>query len=322
MSAPNGKISVILAIYNVAPYLRQCLDSIVNQTYRNLEILCVDDGSTDESGAICDEYAARDSRVVVIHQKNGGSAAARNAGLDVCTGDYISIVDGDDWLELTMYETLMGLYSDPAIDVVAGGYSMDYPDHCEIIHNLQPAPESPYPIRDFLYYIYRRDLYRGVASYLWNKLFPRKFFDGSVSSLRFSLELGSQGDDIYLASQCFVLSDKIHYTPLPVYHYRQRENSAFQSSMGKRLDTLNHLHSYEKIISLYETNNISPLVLDYVKRFYVYHAGLLLEYAEKIGNTEKAALLRKKIQPYLTVYQKTNLDHPERYQWICNLLHV
>lgn len=322
MEANAGKISVIIAIYNVAPYLRQCLDSIVNQTYHNLEILCVDDGSTDESGSICDEYAARDERIRVIHQKNGGSAAARNAGLDACTGDLISIVDGDDWLELTMYQTLMELYSDPSVDIAAGGYSMDYPDRCEIIENLRPVPETPCPIRDFLYYIYRRDLYRGVASYLWNKLFPRKFFDGTVARIRFSLDLGSQGDDIYLAAQCFVLANVIHYTPFPVYHYRQRENSAFQSAIGKRLDTLNHLHAYEKIIQLYEENNISSEALDYVKRFYVYHAGLLLEYALKIGNTEKIHVLQEKIRPYLPVYEKTNADHPERYQWICQLLNA
>lgn len=320
MKAPDGKISVIIAIYNVAPYLRQCLDSIVNQTYRNLEILCVDDGSTDESGAICDEYAARDSRVVVIHQKNGGSAAARNAGLDVCTGDYISIVDGDDWLELTMYGTLMGLYSDPAVDIVVCGYSMDYPDHRQIIENLQPVPEEVCPVREFLYYIYRRDLYRGVASYLWNKLFPRRIFDGTAAKIRFDASFKSLGDDIDFASRCYVLCNSFRYSPIPLYHYRQREISAFQGSIVKQLDTLNILRSYEKIIHLYESNQISENILDYVKRFYVYHAGLLLEYAEKTGNAEKAELLRKKIQPYLTIYQKTNQDHPERYQWICRLL--
>ena len=106
MKTPNGKISVVLAIYNVAPYLRQCLNSIVNQTYRNLEIICVDDGSTDESGAICDEYAARDDRMVVIHQKNQGVSSARNRALSQITGQYVYFTDSDDWLELDMLETL------------------------------------------------------------------------------------------------------------------------------------------------------------------------------------------------------------------------
>ena len=101
-------ISVIVPVYNVEKYLRQCLDSIINQTYRNLEIILVDDGSTDSSGIICDEYAQIDARIKVIHKENGGLSSARNAGLDVCTsgGDFIAFVDSDDWLEPDMYERL------------------------------------------------------------------------------------------------------------------------------------------------------------------------------------------------------------------------
>lgn len=318
MNTSTGKISVIIAIYNVAPYLRQCLDSIVNQTYRNLEILCVDDGSTDESGAICDEYAARDERVRVIHQNNGGPAAARNIGLDACTGDLISIVDGDDLLAPAMYETLMALYSDDSVDIVAGGYSMDYPDRREIIRNVQPVPETPYPIRDFLYYIYRRDLYRGVASYLWNKLFPRKFFDGTVARVRFDQAL-TTGEDILVAAQCYMLANKICYTSQCLYHYRQQPGSALHN-MDRRLQDMGIPLAYERIIPLFEDNGIGDEVLDYVKRFYIYHCGVLLEYALKIEDTEKVAVLKEKIQPYTEIYQKTNADHPERYIWLMNLL--
>lgn len=91
-------ISVIVPIYKVEPYLRRCVDSIVNQTYTNLEIILVDDGSPDGCPAICDEYAAKDSRIVVIHKENGGLSDARNAGLDICKGEYISFVDSDDWV--------------------------------------------------------------------------------------------------------------------------------------------------------------------------------------------------------------------------------
>ena len=90
-------VSVIVPIYKVEPYLRRCLDSIVKQTYTNLEIILVDDGSPDGCPQICDEYAARDKRIIVIHKKNGGLSDARNAGLDICKGEYISFVDSDDW---------------------------------------------------------------------------------------------------------------------------------------------------------------------------------------------------------------------------------
>lgn len=95
----NDLISVIVPIYNVEKYLQECLDSIINQTYKNLEIILVDDGSTDNSGIICNEYAKKDNRIKVIHKKNGGLSSARNAGMDECSvGGYITFVDSDDWL--------------------------------------------------------------------------------------------------------------------------------------------------------------------------------------------------------------------------------
>lgn len=103
----NPKISVIVPVYNVEPYLRKCLDSIVGQSYKNLEIILVDDGSPDNCGAICDEYEAKDERITVIHQENGGVAAARNAGLSAATGDWLGWVDPDDYIEPDMYEYLL-----------------------------------------------------------------------------------------------------------------------------------------------------------------------------------------------------------------------
>ena len=319
MSAPNGKISVILAIYNVAPYLRQCLDSIVNQTYRNLEILCVDDGSTDESGAICDEYAARDARIRVIHQNNQGVSSARNRALSQITGQYVYFTDSDDWLELDMLETLHAMMDeDHGVQITQCGYFFDSPDHCQPVVNHLPVPESPLPMRDFLYYIYRRDKYRGVASYLPCKLLPSAFFNGTIGLLRFDQTLNT-GEDVIVAAQCYMLADKTRYTPRPLYHYRQQEGSAMHN-MDRRLQGLGSPIAYERVIQLFEDNGIGDEILDYVKRFYVYHCGILLEYALKIEDTEKVAVLKEKIRPYATVYQKTNADHPERYAWLLGLL--
>lgn len=100
------KISVIIPVYNVEPYIRQSLDSIINQTYKNLEIILIDDGSPDNCGKICDEYSLKDNRIKVLHIKNGGPAVARNAGLDIATGDFIGFMDPDDFFEPDMYETL------------------------------------------------------------------------------------------------------------------------------------------------------------------------------------------------------------------------
>lgn len=321
METTVRKISVILAIYNVAPYLRQCLDSIVHQTYRNLEILCVDDGSTDESGAICDEYAAQDDRVRVIHQDNQGPSAARNRALTFVSGEYVYFCDSDDWLEPDMLETLHGMMDEAnGVQITQCGYSFDYPDRCVAITNHLPVPETPVPMRDFLYYIYRRDEFRGVASYLWGKLFPSSFFDGRIAALRFDPCL-HMGEDVILAAQCYLLADKTRYTPRPLYHYRQQEGSTMHNMDG-RLQGMGSPTAYEQVISLFQEHNIEDTVLDYVKRFYVYHCGVLLEYAQQIGDAEKIFILKEKILPNLEVYRKTNPDHPERYQWICRLLNA
>lgn len=99
-------VSVIVAVYNIEEYLPRCVDSILAQTYEKLEIILVDDGSTDKSGRICDEYAEKDSRIQVIHKKNGGLSDARNAGMDIATGEYIGFVDGDDWIDRDMYRAM------------------------------------------------------------------------------------------------------------------------------------------------------------------------------------------------------------------------
>ena len=99
-------ISVIIPVYNVEKYLRRCIDSVINQTYKNLEIIIVDDGSTDNSSNICDEYTNKDSRVKVVHKENGGLSSARNVGIELAKGDLIAFVDSDDYIELEMYEKL------------------------------------------------------------------------------------------------------------------------------------------------------------------------------------------------------------------------
>ena len=118
-------VSVIVPVYNVAPYLEQCLDSIVNQSYRNLEIILVDDGSTHESGDICDRYAEQDGRIQVVHKKNGGQSSARNVALDMMTGEWVLFVDSDDWIELNTLELLFE-QKDERADIVEFGFSYSY----------------------------------------------------------------------------------------------------------------------------------------------------------------------------------------------------
>lgn len=115
-------ISIIVPIYNVEKYVRQCIESIINQTYKNLQIILVDDGSTDTSGLICDEYASIDDRIEVIHKKNGGLVTARKIGLQKAKGEYIGFVDGDDYIDDNMYESLLGYILKKDVDMVHTGY--------------------------------------------------------------------------------------------------------------------------------------------------------------------------------------------------------
>lgn len=112
------KLSVIIPVYNVSEYLRQCLDSVINQTFTDMEIILVNDGSTDNSAEICAEYKQKDSRIIFIEQENAGLAAARQAGLDIANGEYITFVDSDDWLELNMYETMLSAAYEDNVDIV------------------------------------------------------------------------------------------------------------------------------------------------------------------------------------------------------------
>lgn len=115
------ELSIIVPVYKVEPYLRRCIDSILAQTFRDFELILIDDGSPDNCGAICDEYAAKDDRIIVIHQKNQGVSAARNAGLDIAKGTYLGFVDSDDWIEPEMYETMIATAKEKQVDVVICG---------------------------------------------------------------------------------------------------------------------------------------------------------------------------------------------------------
>lgn len=106
----NDLISLIVPIYNVEKYLDKCIDTIINQTYSNIEIILVDDGSTDASGEICDKWKKKDNRITVIHKLNGGLSSARNAGIDIATGKYIGFIDSDDYIDLEMIETMRKSY--------------------------------------------------------------------------------------------------------------------------------------------------------------------------------------------------------------------
>ena len=128
MKSSNSLVSVIVPVYNAENYLPDCIESIINQTYDNLEIIIVDDGSTDNSGVICDDYAKKDKRIVVYHKKNGGVSSARNYGLKKFNGDFLVFVDGDDLVELNIIEKLLSIYNETKSDLSCCGVKFKYLD--------------------------------------------------------------------------------------------------------------------------------------------------------------------------------------------------
>lgn len=207
----ESKISVIVPVYKVEPYLRKCLDSIVNQTHRNLEIILVDDGSPDSCGAVCDEYAAKDGRIKVIHKGNGGVASARNAGLDAATGDYIGWVDGDDWIEPEMFETMLRGAEAHDADIAICSRMEIYPDHsfpmgwqqAELLNKEQAVA-----------LLVEDDV---IRSYLCDKLWKRELFQ----DIRFpQLKVF---EDMAVMYPLFMRAERVVCLPDVLYHYEHHD---------------------------------------------------------------------------------------------------
>lgn len=204
-------ISVIVPVYNVEPYLRKCVDSILNQTYRNLEIILVDDGSPDGCPAICDEYAEKDERVKVIHKKNGGLSDARNAGMAVARGEYLSFVDSDDMLPPDAMEILIKTAISEKADIVIGGHNR-FEDAPAAPNDLQFSVKRWTPVEAMA------DMLRnGCAS--WARLYRRELHQSIL------FPVGEINEDEAIVLPLLEKCKTIAVTNAVVYHYRCRPES-------------------------------------------------------------------------------------------------
>lgn len=172
-------ISVIIPVYNVEKYLHRCLDSVIAQTYQNLENICVDDGSIDDSGKICDQYAVRDARIKVIHQENQGLSAARNRGLDAAEGEYIAFVDSDDYILEGMYKKMLDKLLDYSVDLCVCQWQYEFSDGRQVVKkkNIDPTIYGCKTSLEFARFLYRGNYENGVVVAAWNKLYRRALLD-------------------------------------------------------------------------------------------------------------------------------------------------
>lgn len=231
-------ISVIVPVYNTAPYLKQCVDSLLNQTYKDIEVFLIDDGSTDDSGKICDEYARKDSRIIVIHQKNQGVSAARNVALEQIHGNWVCFIDSDDWLEDTMFEKLLRLATKTNADIAAcdvfdeKGDDTSYRNYWNV---PDKSTELIFEDDDKLFYGFAYSLV------LWNKLICVDL----IRDIRFSTKY-RYGEDSLFLSDAIIRSKRVGCIGEPLYHYRSvREGNVVSATYNDKLFDL--MASYDEI---------------------------------------------------------------------------
>lgn len=231
-------ISVIVPIYKVETYLKKCVDSIINQTYENLEIILVDDGSPDNCPIICDAYAKQDSRVKVVHKQNGGLSDARNAGMQIAKGEYVSFIDSDDYISLDFIETLYNTMTDEDSDIV----------ECEIVkfhENELPEATGSLNTESF-------DTEKGLSllidenrfhQYVWNKLYKAEI------ALKILFAKGKLNEDEFWTYQIFGQAKKVTKIYKTMYFYLQRESSIMGNTFSlRRLDALEAKAERQKYI--------------------------------------------------------------------------
>lgn len=242
-------VSIIVPIYNVEDYLARCVDSIIIQTYPALEIILVDDGSPDGCGAVCDKYAAQDERIRVIHKKNGGLSDARNAGLDIASGEFVFFVDSDDWIAPDTIEVLMSHMED-SVDIVAGSSVDVAVIDGEVLHKCYSVPLGEKLVMDRRAAM-KDNLLGGWAA--WNKLYRRNLWTG----LRFPV--GRINEDEAVLLHVLHCCNCVIQVGHPTYYYFLRQNSITTASFSeKKMDW------YENCIDNYRfiRDNYPELLLE------------------------------------------------------------
>lgn len=233
-------LSVIVPVYNVEEYLVKCVDSILNQTYQNLEVILVNDGSTDGSDGICDAFAQKDSRIRVIHKENGGLSSARNAGMDAAVGEYISFIDSDDWIEQDSYEHLLGLMEKYQVKLVCGGNWDVNGATGEKTLGICPKEEALVTAEEF---VGRMFLWDGCDSSVCDKIFHRSLLES------FRFPEGQVSEDVAITYKIVLGAERAVLSPYPFYNYYHRVGSI--SRAVEITDKFFHFSRHTEVIHSY-----------------------------------------------------------------------
>ncbi len=233
------KLSVIVPIYNAEDSLKRCIESIIGQKYNNLEIILVDDGSTDNSLEICKEYAKTDDRIVVYHKENAGLVAARKSGVEVASGEYIGFVDSDDYIDDDMYLPLMEEAQKTNCDIAIGGITLDYPDHSVTALNRLPVGyyDRKAIEQDIIPNMLTRDGFFkfGIIPGVVVKVFKKNVIDNALKCVSDRLTIG---EDVAITSYAVTMAESLSVTKAAGYHYIQTEVSMIRGYNPKRFDDI------------------------------------------------------------------------------------
>ena len=295
-----NKLSVVVIIYKVEQYLNQCIDSIINQTYKDFELVLVDDGSPDNCPQICDEYAAKDSRIKVIHQDNQGSVSARWNGFLNSTGEYVSFIDGDDWIDPDMFERMLFLADQRSADIVVVGYKEV--SESGAVNKGCPI-ESGYYSNDRIQYIYDKALYTGkfyeagINASLWNKLIKRSLLINGYIPADSSLKMGDDAAVSYPAiskAQSFVIENEFH-----PYNYR-----TVNGSMSRAFDKKYFNRSLKLFEGLADNlyNNKSMFSCIYPYSLFISYIGICMLFQKNNGLTHSER--KSELKNYYTALEK------------------
>lgn len=245
-------ITVVVPIYNMGRYLKRAVDSLLNQTYKNYEIILVDDGSTDDCPDICDDYAKKVDKISTIHKENGGLSSARNAGIKIAKGRYIIFPDPDDWVEPSYLEFLYVLQQKYDVDLAISGHYVDHQGGSHI-HN-ENGKECVLTKEEALDLVLGPFAFCGFA---WNKLYNLELI--KKYDLKFDLEFG-MAQDLYFAFEYLLQCKSVVYSSMPTYHYFQHEGGVTNSKLTKR--KISGLLTFQALKKLAEKK--APFAVDIV----------------------------------------------------------
>lgn len=273
-------VSVIIPVYNVSSYIRCCLNSVCNQSYQNLEIILVDDGSTDDSGDICDEYSQVDNRVLVIHKENGGLSDARNVGISIFHGEYLTFIDSDDFVDQEYIQCLLHLLTKYGADISVINHQKFFD-----IKKIKKNKKAPY-VKCFTGITAIADMWykRNISNSAWGKLYKKHLFQ----NVRYPI--GKLYEDLGTTYKLFYLSNKVVYSSEVLYFYFQRSNSVMNRGFA--------VEKMDRII-------LSEELLDWSK-----------QYCQEL---EKAAVARVFLSNLQVLREISDIEkYKKQYQYINN----